>query len=93
MLVPVSPSGTGYTLSRLMPAWWARTASRNVRDHVAQRLGAERVRAWARREPGPSATAPPIGRRPVAPATLSVACARSFVDVRGLQEHVNGIGL
>ena len=28
MFVPVSPSGTGYTLSRLMPSWWASRASR-----------------------------------------------------------------
>ena len=30
MLVPVSPSGTGYTFSRLMPSWWARMVSRKV---------------------------------------------------------------
>ena len=30
MFVPVSPSGTGYTLSRLMASWWARIVSRNV---------------------------------------------------------------
>ena len=28
MFVPVSPSGTGYTLSRLIASWWARSASR-----------------------------------------------------------------
>ena len=28
MFVPVSPSGTGYTLSRLSFSWWARRASR-----------------------------------------------------------------
>ena len=28
MLVPMSPSGTGYTLSRLMASWCARRASR-----------------------------------------------------------------
>ena len=28
MLVPVSPSGTGKTLSRLMTCWWARSTSR-----------------------------------------------------------------
>ena len=28
MLVPVSPSGTGYTLSLLIPALWASSASR-----------------------------------------------------------------
>ena len=28
MFVPVSPSGTGYTLSRLMASWWARSRSR-----------------------------------------------------------------
>ena len=28
MLVPVSPSGTGYTFSRLIASWWARSASR-----------------------------------------------------------------
>ena len=30
MLVPVSPSGTGYTLSRLIRSAWAASASRNV---------------------------------------------------------------
>ena len=29
-MVPVSPSGTGYTLRRLMDAWWAFMASRKV---------------------------------------------------------------
>ena len=28
MLVPVSPSGTGYTLSALSSSWWERSASR-----------------------------------------------------------------
>ncbi len=28
MLVPVSPSGTGKTLSRLMSSWWVRRPSR-----------------------------------------------------------------
>ncbi len=30
MFVPVSPSGTGYTLSRLMLTSWSRTTSRKV---------------------------------------------------------------
>ena len=30
MLVPVSPSGTGYTFRRLMPSMWARKVLRNV---------------------------------------------------------------
>ena len=30
MLVPVSPSGTGYTFRRLMPSMWARSVVRNV---------------------------------------------------------------
>ena len=41
MLVPVSPSGTGYTFRRLMPSMWARSVVRNV-IRVSRRASAPR---------------------------------------------------
>ena len=61
MFVPVSPSGTGYTLSRFSSSWWERRASRNRviacrRSRAASRsrvaIGAHRTgRAFANRGP------------------------------------------
>ena len=41
MFVPVSPSGTGYTFSRLIAAAWAFIVSRKRDDRAAQGIGGE----------------------------------------------------
>ena len=43
MFVPVSPSGTGYTLRRLIAAWWSATS--RSRHDVARSVPAELGRA------------------------------------------------
>ena len=61
MLVPVSPSGTGYTLSRLMPAWWARTTSRNVVTVSRRACDVEPLQRGARASASGSYAGPATG--------------------------------
>ena len=88
MFVPVSPSGTGYTLSRLMAAAWALIVSRNVVTTLLQGLRIEPLEGGhgRHRSSGVRATAGSLEvlfRRP-----RSLATARNIETYGTVQESV-----